>query len=124
MAKTSKTTKTAKTVKTAKKVDGKKPDGATAKKATAKKSEGERKVIRKTWADDARDPPKGKSVLEACIELMRKPGGCGIKDFQQIKGFNLPSMAVVRAAEKRGYKATATKEQGSRTIYKATGSAK
>lgn len=77
---------------------------------------------RKTWSDTAKEP-KG-TVMDACIALMRRPGGCGIKDFQEIKGFNLPSMAVVRAAEKRGYKATATKEVGSRTVYKATGSAK
>lgn len=79
---------------------------------------------RKTWSDTAKEPKSGRTIMDECIELMRKPGGCGIKDFQEVKGFNLPSMAVVRAAEKRGYKATASKEPGSRTVYKATGSAK
>lgn len=110
MAKTSK--KTASKSKTA---NGK------VNKVAAKKAKTET-APRKTWSDTAKEP-KG-TVMDACIALMRRPGGCGIKDFQEIKGFNLPSMAVVRAAEKRGYKATATKEQGSRTVYKATGSAK
>lgn len=94
------------------------PVSAAAKKATATES-----APRKTWSDTAKEPKSGQSVMDACIELMRKPGGCGIKDFQEVKGFKYPSMAVVRAANARGYKATFTKEPGSRTVYKATGSA-
>lgn len=115
MAKNSKATKATKTPKTSTKTD--KPVAKTSTKPVET-------APRKTWSDTAKAPKTGRTVMDECIELMRKPGGCGIKDFQEVLGFNLPSMAVVRAAEKRGYKATATKEQGSRTVYKATGSAK
>jgi hypothetical protein len=128
MAKNSKTTKTA--PKSAPKSAAKKSEKSTtspaakAKEGVAKvkAKEAEMSAPRKTWSDTAK-APKG-TVMDACIELMRKPGGCGIKDFQEVLGFNLPSMAVVRAAEKKGYKATFAKEPGSRTVYKATGSAK
>lgn len=94
-----------------------------AKKATVSKVAKEKSATpRKTWSDTAKEP-KGE-LMDALIALMRRPNGAGIKDFQEIKGFNLPSMAVVRAAERRGYKATATKKPGERTVYRATGSAK
>lgn len=114
--------KTAKSVsKSAKKTPAGKGAKSAPVSATKKATE---TTPRKTWSDTAKEPRSGRTIMDECIELMRKPGGCGISDFQEVKGFNLPSMAVVRAAEKRGYKATATKEPGSRTVYKATGSAK
>ena len=59
-------------------------------------------------------------IMEKLIALMLRPGGAGITDFQQVEGFNIPSMAVVRAAQRAGYEATATKNPGERTVYKAT----
>jgi hypothetical protein len=58
-------------------------------------------------------------VIAACIELMLRKEGAGIADFQKIEGFNLPSMAVVKAARRAGYEADADKKPGERTVYKA-----
>jgi hypothetical protein len=38
---------------------------------------------------------------------MARKDGATIQDFQGVDGFNIPSMAVVRIAERHGYKASA-----------------
>ena len=93
MAKVAKKSKTAKSTK------------AVAKKSTTKKA---------VATSRAPNP-----VMAACIELMLRKDGAGISDFQKIEGFNLPSMAVVKAAQRAGYKADASKKPGERTVYKA-----
>jgi hypothetical protein len=84
-------------------------DTPTPKKATAKKS-----------TKSAKSTEKAPNPLhEKLIALMLRPTGAGIADFQQVEGFNIPSMAVVRIAERHGYKASASKKPGERTVYKA-----
>jgi hypothetical protein len=58
-------------------------------------------------------------MMEKLFALMLRPTGAGITDFQTVEGFNLPSMAVVKAAQRAGYKASASKKPGERTVYKA-----
>jgi hypothetical protein len=50
---------------------------------------------------------------------MARKDGATISDFQAIEGFNIPSMAALRIAERHGYTATASKKPGERTVYKA-----
>ena len=59
-------------------------------------------------------------IVEKCVALMLRPTGATISDFQQIEGFAIPSMAVVQAAQRAGYKAEASKKPGERTVYKAS----
>ena len=58
-------------------------------------------------------------MMEKLIALMLRKDGAVIADFQKVEGFNIPSMAVVRAAQRLGYTATASKPPGGRTVYKA-----
>jgi len=58
-------------------------------------------------------------MMEKLIALMLRKDGAGISDFQQVEGFNLPSMAVVKAARRAGYEASASKKPGERTRYVA-----
>ena len=53
------------------------------------------------------------------IALMARKDGATFSDFQQVEGFNIPSMAAVRIAERHGYEASASKKPGERTVYKA-----
>ena len=78
-------------------------------KAVAKKA-----VTKKALAEKASNP-----MHEKLIALMLRKDGAGIADFQKVEGFNIPSMAVVRIAERAGYKADASKKPGERTVYKA-----
>jgi hypothetical protein len=55
----------------------------------------------------------------ALIALMARKDGATISDFQTVEGFNIPSMAALRIAERHGYEATASKKPGERTVYKA-----
>jgi hypothetical protein len=59
-------------------------------------------------------------LMEKLIALMLRKEGAGIADFQTVEGFNLPSMAIVKAAQRAGYKAEASKQPGERTVYKAS----
>jgi hypothetical protein len=56
---------------------------------------------------------------EKLIALMARKDGATIQDFQGVDGFNIPSMAALRIAERHGYKASASKKPGERTVYKA-----
>jgi len=56
---------------------------------------------------------------EKLIALMVRKDGATIADFQTVEGFNIPSMAALRIAERHGYKATSSKKPGERTVYKA-----
>jgi hypothetical protein len=53
------------------------------------------------------------------IALMTRKDGATIQDFQTIEGFNIPSMAALRIAERNGYEATASKKPGELTRYVA-----
>jgi hypothetical protein len=97
----------AKSTKTAKK-SAAKVAAPVAEKVAAKP------VAEKSVAEKAPNP-----VIAACVALMLRPTGAGITDFQQVEGFNIPSMAVVRAAQRAGYEASASKKPGERTVYKA-----
>jgi hypothetical protein len=55
----------------------------------------------------------------ALIALMTRKDGATITDFQTIEGFNIPSMAALRIAERHGYEATASKKPGELTRYVA-----
>ena len=83
------------------------------KKATAKKSKAAKsiKTVTKTRAPNP--------IMEKLIALMLRKEGATIQDFQGVEGFNIPSMAVVQAAQRAGYKADASKKPGQRTVYKA-----
>jgi hypothetical protein len=59
-------------------------------------------------------------IMEKLIALMLRKEGATIADFQQVEGFAIPSMAVVKAAQRAGYKAEASKQPGERTVYKAS----
>jgi hypothetical protein len=56
-------------------------------------------------------------LFEKLIALMLRPDGAVIADFQKVEGFNIPSMAVVKAAQRAGYEASASKKPGERTRY-------
>ena len=56
---------------------------------------------------------------EKLIALMARKDGATIADFQTVDGFNIPSMAVVRIAERHGYKASASRKPSERIVYKA-----
>jgi hypothetical protein len=56
-------------------------------------------------------------LMEKLIALMVRKDGATIQDFQQVEGFNIPSMAVVKAARRLGYEADASKVPGERTRY-------
>jgi hypothetical protein len=58
-------------------------------------------------------------LMEKLIALMLRKDGATIQDFQGVDGFNIPSMAVVKAAQRAGYEASASKKPGERTVYKA-----
>jgi hypothetical protein len=93
-------------------------------KSVAKKSTKSAKSAKLTKkADVVKAPTKeAKRPNEfhaALIALMLRKDGATIQDFQGIEGFNIPSMAVVRIAERHGYKASASKKPGERTVYKA-----
>ena len=63
--------------------------------------------------------PLTNELHDALVKWMLRPTGATIQDFQGVEGFNIPSMAVVRIAERHGYKASASKKPGERTVYKA-----
>jgi hypothetical protein len=56
---------------------------------------------------------------QSLIALMVRKEGATIADFQGVDGFNIPSMAVVKIAQRHGYEASASKKPGERTVYKA-----
>jgi hypothetical protein len=91
----------------------------TAKKAapkTAKKST-TKAVAKKAGAPVAKKTPN--PIMEKLLALMLRKEGATIADFQQVEGFAIPSMAVVHAAQRAGYKADASKKPGERTRYYA-----
>src|SRR5882757_2208487 len=88
-----------------------------AKKSVAKKSTKSAKAAKATKKAVTEKAPN--PLHEKLIALMLRPTGAGIADFQKVEGFNIPSMAVVRIAERHGYKATSSKKPGERTVYKA-----
>ncbi len=89
-------------------------------KSVAKKStKSAPKVAKATKKAVAAKSRKPDPLHEKLIALMLRPTDAGIADFQQVEGFNIPSMAVVRIAERHGYKASASKKPGERTVYKA-----
>jgi hypothetical protein len=97
-------------------------DTPTPKKATAKKSakstktaKSANKAVTKTVAVARKPNP----LHEKLIALMARKDGATISDFQTVDGFNIPSMAALRIAERHGYTATASKKPGERTVYKA-----
>ena len=59
-------------------------------------------------------------IMETLIALMLRKEGATIQDFQGVEGFAIPSMAVVKAAQRAGFKAEASKAPGERTVYKAS----
>jgi hypothetical protein len=50
---------------------------------------------------------------------MARKDGATIQDFQGVDGFNIPSMTALKIAERHGYKTSAVKKPGERTVYKA-----
>jgi hypothetical protein len=62
---------------------------------------------------------KPNELHAALIALMAHKDGATIQDFQGVDGLNIPSMAVVRIAERHGYQASASKKPGERTVSKA-----
>jgi hypothetical protein len=56
---------------------------------------------------------------EKLIALMARKDGATIADFQTVDGFNIPSMAALRIAERAGFKTSAVKKPGERTRYYA-----
>jgi len=73
----------------------------------------------KTVAKKAAVEKTPNPLHEKLIALMARKEGATISDFQTVDGFNIPSMAVVRIAQRHGYEASASKKPGERTIYKA-----
>jgi hypothetical protein len=67
----------------------------------------------------AKETEKPNELHAALIALMARKDGATIADFQTVEGFNIPSMAALRIAERHGYKATSSKKPGERTVYKA-----
>jgi hypothetical protein len=85
-------------------------------KKSAKKSNAKKPVaVKKAVAPN--------QLHQKLIALMARKEGAGIADFQTVEGFNLPSMAVVRIAERHGYKTNVSKKPGERTVYKAVAKA-
>ena len=98
------------------------PMGMTAKKA-AKAAEKPAKAAKTTKAakstKTAATAKAPNPLMEKLIALMLRKDGATIQDFQGVEGFNIPSMAVVKAAQRAGYEASASKKPGERTVYKA-----
>lgn len=93
-------------------------------KSVAKKSAKSTKTVAKVANKSAKtvatkEAKKPNELHDALVKLMLRPSGATIADFQTVDGFNIPSMAVVRIAERHGYKASASKKPGERTVYKA-----
>jgi hypothetical protein len=89
-----------------------------ATKAVAKKSAAP--VAKKsTKAVATKEAKKPNEFHAALIALMVRKDGATIQDFQGVDGFNIPSMAALKIAERHGYKTSAVKEPGKRTVYKA-----
>jgi hypothetical protein len=82
-----------------------------AKKSTTKAAKSAKAVAKKAAAPNP--------LHEKLIALMARKDGATIADFQTVDGFNIPSMAVVRIAQRHGYEASASKKPGERTVYKA-----
>src|SRR5271154_2048288 len=74
------------------------------------------KAVAKKAATTSRAP---NPIMEKLIALMLRKEGATIQDFQGVEGFAIPSMAVVKAAQRAGFKAQASKAPGERTVYKA-----
>jgi hypothetical protein len=96
----------------------------TAKKSatkTAKKSKTTKTVATKSAAPVAKKATAKtpNPMMEKLFSLMLRKEGAGIADFQTVDGFNLPSMAVVKAAQRQGYEAFPSKKPGERTRYYA-----
>jgi hypothetical protein len=86
-------------------------------KSVAKKSTKSAKAVaKKAVVAKSRAP---NPLHEKLIALMARKDGATIADFQTVEGFNIPSMAVVRIAQRHGYEASASKKPGERTVYKA-----
>ena len=60
-----------------------------------------------SWPAVTRSFAVFRSAPDQLIALMARKDGATIQDFQGVDGFNIPSMAVVRIAERHGYKASA-----------------
>jgi hypothetical protein len=96
-----------------------------AKKSTAAVAKKTAKVAKKSKAANAAKRAElvakraPNPIMEKLIALMLRKEGATIADFQKVEGFNIPSMAVVQAAQRAGYKADASKKPGERTVYKA-----
>jgi hypothetical protein len=88
-------------------------------KSVAKKATKSAKSATKAVAVVAKKSRAPNPLHEKLIALMARKDGATIQDFQGVDGFNIPSMAVVRIAERHGYKASASKKPGERTVYKA-----
>ena len=89
---------------------------------TAKKSNKTVKATKAvaTKSAKAATAKKPNPIMEKLFALMLRKDGATIQDFQQVEGFAIPSMAVVKAAQRAGYKAEASKKPGERTVYKAS----
>jgi hypothetical protein len=92
-----------------------KKSAAPVAKKTTKVAKSTKTVAKKAVATTRAPNP----LHDALVKLMLRPTGATIQDFQGVEGFNIPSMAVVRIAERNGYKASASKKPGERTVYKA-----
>jgi hypothetical protein len=89
----------------------------TPKKSVAKKST--TPVAKKVTKATAKKSAAPNPLHEKLIALMARKDGATISDFQTVDGFNIPSMAAMRIAERHGYQVSASKKPGERTIYKA-----
>jgi hypothetical protein len=88
-------------------------------KVAKKSAKSTKTVAKKAVAPVAKKAKKPNEFHAALIKLMSRPEGACIADFQQIEGFNIPSMAALKIAERAGFKTSAVKKPGERTRYYA-----
>jgi hypothetical protein len=93
----------------------------TAKKSATKTAKKSNKTVKATKAVAKKATAKkaANPLHEKLIALMAHKDGATISDFQTVDGFNIPSMAALKIAERAGYKTSAVKKPGERTVYKA-----
>jgi hypothetical protein len=87
----------------------------------AKKSTKVAKSTNKAVAVKAatKETNKPNELHTALIALMARKDGATIQDFQGVEGFKMSSMAALKIAERAGFKTSAVKKPGERTVYKA-----
>jgi hypothetical protein len=88
-----------------------------AKKSKVAKSAKTAKVAKSAKVAKVAKVREANPLHQKLIALMTRKDGATISDFQQVEGFNMPSMAVVKIARRAGYEASASKKQGERTRY-------